>query len=93
VTAEDTRRLQALPDEALVVARQADNGRWYATVALDRRWPSDPDFSTCCTTAPEAVQRCAASIRADLRGEGKYAPHWTAYDVTYHLMTHWESRS
>ncbi len=94
MTAEDVQHLAALPDTALASAWQGvSNSLWYATVALDRIWAGDPDLSACAKTADEAIARCAARVRADLRGEGKYAPHWNPYDVTFRLLPHWEQRA
>lgn len=93
MTEDDARRLAALPDEAIVSTRQGDNGLWYATVQLERNWVGDPDFSTCGSTAAEAIRQCASRVCADLRGEGKYAPHWSSYDVTFKLIPHWEQRA
>ena len=39
-----------------------------------------------------AIEDCAIAVRADLRGAGKYAPHWSPYDVEYRLLPHWEQR-
>lgn len=93
LSSEDARRLEALPDAAICNAhRGGSKNLWYATVALDTRWPSDPDFMTARKTQQAAIRDCAAQVRADLRGEGKYAPHWSDYDVTYRLLPYWEQR-
>ena len=93
LSSEDARRLEALPDAAICNAHQGGSKNlWYATVALDTRWPSDPDFMTARKTKQAAIRDCAAQVRADLHGEGKYAPHWSDYDVTYRLLPYWEQR-
>lgn len=93
LSSEDARRLKALPDAAICDAHQGGSKNlWYATVALDTRWPSDPDFLTARKTKQTAIHDCAAQVRADLQGEGKYAPHWSGYAVTYRLLPYWEQR-
>jgi len=93
LSSEDARRLKALPDAAICNASQGgSHNLWYATVALDTRWPSDPDFLTTRKTKQAAIHDCAAKVRGDLHGEGKYAPHWSDYDVTYRLLPYWEQR-
>lgn len=89
--AETQWEIAALADGQIATARLADNGHWYATVRLDRRWVSDADFSTCAGSESEAVRRCAASVRADLRGNGNFAPHWDRYDVLYRLLPTWRA--
>lgn len=93
LSSEDARRLAALPDAAICNAHQGGSKNlWYATVALDQRWSGDPDFMTAQKTKQAAIQDCAARVRADLHGDGKYAPHWSDYDVTYRLLPYWEQR-
>jgi hypothetical protein len=93
LSSEDARRLEPLPDAAICNASQGGSKNlWYATVALDTRCPSDPDFLTTRKTKQAAIHDCAAKVRADLHGEGKYAPHWSDYDVIYRLLPYWEQR-
>jgi hypothetical protein len=76
--------IDALPDEALVEAR---GGRF--CIALPKpSYVADPDFSHAGTT----LAATAAVIRADLRGVGKYAPHFDSYAVEYRLLPHWRLR-
>lgn len=91
--AKTLAEIDRLPDRALVHARAASwNGGWYAAVDIKDTYVSDPDFSTCGRSEADAIKVCADKIRADLRGEGKYAPHWDAYDVKYRLLPHWRTR-
>jgi hypothetical protein len=91
---EEALRLAQLPDAAICNAEQGGSrGLWYASVALEKRWPSDPDFATTRKNKHAAIRSCAAKVRADLRGKGAYAPHWSHYDMIYRLLPYWEQRA
>lgn len=79
----------SLPDAALVITRQSEDGRrWYASLR-GRRWPSDADFATCRETREETIAACASKIRDDMRGVGKFAPHFDAYSLLYQFLPAW----
>lgn len=91
-----SRTLDSFADEIITKVSRAQNGLWYATLDVGPRWfVSDPDFSTCAVTKEAAIAKCAAKIRADARGEGKYAPHdllLPGYSLHYRLMPYWAEK-
>lgn len=85
------RTLDSFSDAVITSARQGnDSTLWYAVLDWGARsYPSDADFSTCASTREEAVALCAAKIRDDQKGIGKYAPH--DLDM-WRLCEHWVSK-
>ena len=57
---------------------------------------SDPDFAPhgYGKTREEAIAKCAAAIRADARGIGKFAPHscFQGYDFHWRLAKYWSEK-
>jgi hypothetical protein len=91
------RKPNSFADDIITKVSQGDNGLWYATLDTGpNRALSDPDFSTCAETPEEATRRCAAAIRADAQGIGKYAPHGClkpgSYDLHFRLMKWWAEK-
>ncbi len=91
------RTLDSFSDETITKVRQSEGGTWYASLDTGPdRYVSDPDFAVGAATRHEAVRLCAARIRADARGEGKYAPHDLLvpgrYDFSYRLAKHWAAK-
>ncbi len=90
-------RIERLPDRILVRTIRPDrkdprsSGLWYAVIRLEPNYPGEADFSTAARKERDAVRIAAAKIRDDLRGIGRYAPHWDAYDVEYRLLPLWEA--
>ncbi len=91
------RTLESFADETITCARPSRDGqRWYAVIDVGPQGRvSDPDFSNCAATETEARRRCAARIRADAKGIGKYSPHSLlkpGYDLHFRLMKHWAEK-
>ena len=91
------RALDSFSDEIITRTRQADDGQsWYAVLDTGfHTQVSDPDFSSAAATREDAVRACAARIRTDARGIGKYAPHALledGYDLHFRLAPHWADK-
>lgn len=89
------RSLGSFSDEVITDVIEGRNGTWYAVLDVGpKRGPGDPDFSTGARTREDAVALCAAKIRRDAVGVGKYAPHsvLTGYDLHFRLARHWASK-
>lgn len=92
-----TRTLDSFSDEVITRQIELEVG-WHAVLdcgMLDQ--VSDPDFSPWGygPTRAEAASSCAAAIRGDARGIGKFAPHSVlvpGYDLEFRLMKHWEKK-
>jgi hypothetical protein len=83
-----------LPDAALVRLLPASGGVIYGAISLPQpEYVSDPDFARGYKRDEQAIKYTADFIRADLRGHGKYAPHFSNYDVEYRLLPHWCARA
>lgn len=92
------RTLGSFADEIITRQRQLKDGNWHAVLDCGfRSYVSDPDFSIhgYAATRADAARKCAAAIRNDARGIGKYAPHSLlrdGYDLKFRLMPHWDRK-
>jgi hypothetical protein len=70
--------LDKFTDATLTRAQRSESGLWYAVIdhapaVAEFSWL---DFSSCSSVSEAAARSsCAAKIRADANGIGKYAPH------------------
>lgn len=85
----------SLPDRAFCEVRPHE-GRFRSVIVLGgtkgRGYISDPDFGGGSGDTEEAAAKSLASaIRADVRGDGKYAPHWNEYALEYRLLPAWKA--
>lgn len=90
------RTLDSFSDKIITKSQQRSSGLWYAWLDVGPDgWASDPDFAWGGNnTEEQVVLECAARIRADARGIGKFAPHsiLTGYDLHFRLMKHWAEK-
>ncbi len=92
---EHIDRVAALPDYAFCSkVRPYLDGFQVSVDTGDKHWVSDPDFGGGWGKTVElAMKSLADKVRADVRGDGKYAPHWDQYDIVYRLLKAWEERA
>lgn len=86
-------RIEAFPAVALTKIYKSPEGLFYATIAYP---PShehlQADFSSCAETEAMARETCKAKLVRDLRGKGKYGPHFDNYVLRYWYQPYWEGR-
>jgi len=92
------RTLDSFGDEIITRQSEREGGGWHAVLdcGIDSQ-VSDPDFSPWGygATREEAARNCAAAIRKDAQGMGKFAPHSVlvpGYDLHFRLMRHWDKK-
>lgn len=88
------RSVESFSDAIITTVRETTPGVWYAVVDVrGTRFPHHfhADFSTGAATPEDAVARCADKVRADLRGEGRWAPRFRDIDLFY-LKQWWEQK-
>lgn len=86
------RSLDSFADEIITRVRSSlDGERYYAVLNAPYESRITTDFSTCRPTPELAVAACAAKIRQDHLGTGKYAPHacLQGYTLKFVLMKYW----
>lgn len=83
-----------LPDWVLVVTHAPDKeGRvWYAKMDWGKYAYGNADFSTGGRTEEDVVARCAKTIRDDMQGVGKFAPHFDNYTLKYDVLPYWRRK-
>jgi hypothetical protein len=83
-----------LPDWVLVEthAPGKDGGAWYATLDWGKYPYGNADFSTGGRTKEGVIQECAKTIRNDMKGIGKFAPHFDDYDLSVVLLPYWRRK-
>jgi hypothetical protein len=88
------REVGRLPDWVLVKVHVPDREgqAWYATMDWGKYIYGNADFSTGGRTEDDVVARCAKTIRDDMRGIGKYAPHFDNYTLEYHVLPYWRRK-
>ena len=89
------RMLDSFADGIITKVVHGDH-LWYATLDTGPYYKGfGPDFSSSGKTPEEAVANCAAKIRADAQGTGKFAPHdilTPGYDLHFRLMKWWAEK-
>lgn len=88
------RTLDSFAD-AVITRTIRSERNWYAVLDTGPYCETSLDFSTCRPTEAEAIAACAAKIRADAKGIGKYAPHGLltpCYDLHFRLMRWWAEK-
>jgi hypothetical protein len=86
------RSLDSFADEIITQVAQSNDGLYYAWLARPPGSYITADFSACRTTAEQAIAHCAAKIRQDHLGIGRYAPHRClsdGYTLRFVLMKYW----
>lgn len=92
-TAKELEKLlpivEELPATVIAKARPNKDGGFTAVVRIANAYVSDADAPNYGATAEEACERVKAWLLDDMRGRGKFAPHWSYYDMRYRLIPHW----
>lgn len=93
------RTLDSFADDIITKCTDKLSESGFYNASLDtgpNHYISDPDFA--CSgygkTREEAIAKCAAAIRADSKGIGKYAPHscFLGYDFHFRLAKYWAEK-